>query len=304
MTDNDQHNLDRRDHNLDTPRATGGAEDYRTSEGLRVLLHRLRRQGPDAWEHDPVAAELMEFAAEKYAALARKHGLDPWEAASAAFDVMRTKAARTAVDPWAVITHAVRITCIAEERAQGLLCSVHQARRPHISAFHDPERFSDRDNPLTDYHSAFQTTDHAALPEVDGTDHDTTLAAVEGRTSAGTAVENAIRFLVLLGWPPETAQAGVEHVCAALAKAGSRQSAYEGLRRDRHARALLDVGGRSWSVLLRTLLGNPHPAYAATSAGRGVLLRLLIGETVAMLLRDDDLVLAVSLAAPTRRGLP
>jgi hypothetical protein len=54
-------------------------------------------------------------------------------------------------------------------------------------------------------------------------------------------------------------------------------------------------------VLLRALLGNPHPAYAATSAGKGVLLRLLIGETLPVLLRDDDLVLSLSLAAPRRR---
>jgi len=33
---------------------------------------------------------------------------------------MRTKAAaRTAVDPWAVVTHAVRITCVADERGTG-----------------------------------------------------------------------------------------------------------------------------------------------------------------------------------------
>jgi len=52
---------------------------------------------------------------------------------------------------------------------------------------------------------------------------------------------------------------------------------------------------------LKVLLGNPHPAYAATSTGRGVLLRLLIGESIAVLLRDDDLVLTVSLSAPRKR---
>jgi hypothetical protein len=114
-------------------------EDFTRSEGLRALLNRLYEGGPGAWQSDPVAADLMAYSADKYGALARKHGLDPWEAASAAFDVMRTKAARTANDPWGVVTHAVRITCIAEERGQGLLCSVHQARRPHISAFHDAE---------------------------------------------------------------------------------------------------------------------------------------------------------------------
>ena len=119
--------------------------------------------------------------------------------------------------------------------------------------------------------------------------------------SAGSAAEDAIALLCLLGWAPETARASVEHVCGALMRAGTRQSAYEGLRRGRHARVLLDLPGRSWTVLLRALLGSPHPAYAATNAGKGVLLRLLIGETLPVLLRDDDLVLSLSLAAPTHR---
>ena len=56
--------------------------------------------------------------------------------------------------------------------------------------------------------------------------------------------------------------------------------------------------------MLRALLGNPHPAYAATTAGRGVLLRLLIGETLPVLLRDDDLILTISLAAPGHHDHP
>lgn len=271
------------------------AEDYRSSEGLRALLNRLHAAGRGAWEHDPVAAELMAFAAEKYAALAHKHRLDPWEAASAAFDVMRSKAARTADDPWAVVTHAVRITCIAEERGQGLLCSTHQARRPRYSVFHDAERLSERENPLDDYHPAFQITDqhheHPNMPESDGGEP----------TSATAAVEDAITLLALLGWPVGTARAAVEHVCVALTRVGNRHSAYETLRRDKHARALLDLPGRSWAVLLRALLGSPLPELAATGAGRGVLLRLLIGETLPVLLRDDDLVLTLSLAAPTSK---
>ena len=102
--------------------------------------------------------------------------------------------------------------------------------------------------------------------------------------SATSAAEDAIALLCLLDWPTDTARASVEHVCGALTKAGTRQSAYEALRRDRHARALLDLPRRTWTALLRALLGNPHPAYAATSAGRGVLLRLLLGETLELLL--------------------
>lgn len=273
-----------------------GVEDFTTSEGLRALLNRLHTAGLGAWKHDLIAAELMAFVAEKYAPLARKHGLDPWEAASAAFDVMRTHAARTALDPWAVATHAVRITCIFEERAQGLLCSVHQARRPQVSAFHDPERFSDRDNPLTDYDPAFQVTDDT--PAI----HDEDEGSSGACTSASAAVEDAIAFFALLGWSPVTARAGIEHVCGVLTKSGTRQATYEALRRDKHARALLDLPRTSWAALLKALLGNPHPAYAATTAGRGVLLRLLIGEPVPVLLRDDDLILAVALAAPRGHG--
>ena len=287
-----------------TMTADPGGEDYTTGEGLRALLGRLHEEGPGAWRTDPAAAKLMQYAADKYAALARKHHLDPWEAVSAAFEVMRTRSAREASDPWAVVTHAVRITCIAEERGQGLLCSTHQARRPHYSVFHDAERLSDRENQLDAYHPAFQTTDPTTTD--DANDEEEKAAEVMEpagvRASASGAVEDAIAFITVLGWPPATARAAVEHVCHALARAGSRQSAFEVLRRDKHSRALLDLPGTSWTALLRALLGNPTPGVSATSAGRGILLRLLIGETLPVLLHDDDLVLAVSLAAPKRGG--
>lgn len=280
-----------------------GSEDYTSSAGLRALLHRLHSGGERAWKHDPVAANLMAYAAEKYSSLARKHGLDPWEAASAAFDVMRTRSAREADDPWGVVTHAVRITCIAEERAQGLLCSTHQARRPHISVFHDAERLSDRETPLSEYHPAFHVTDttdenHEPEPAGDG-DGGGGDGIVATSMSASSAAEEAIVLVTRLGWHPATARACVEHICGALAKAGARHTAFENLRRDKYARALLDVPARSWTALLKALLGTPHPSLAATPAGRGVLLRLLIGETIPVLLRDDDLVLSLWLAAPT-----
>lgn len=283
-----------------TPSKSGGAsEDFTTSEGLRALLHRLHEADARSWREDPGARELMQYAAEKYEPLARKHGLDPWEAATAAFEVMRTRAVREAADPWAVITHAVRITCIFEQRAQGLLCSVHQARRPHISAVHDPERFSDRETPLTDYHPAFHIPD----PHDDATDHSPADANTEsaGATmSATAAVDDAVMLFTELGWPGDAARAAIDYVCTALTRAGSRQSAFEALRRDRYALAFLDLPRTSWSALLRALLGHPHPAYAATGTGRGVLLRLLLGESPAMLLRDDDLVLTIALASPGR----
>jgi len=267
-------------------------EDFTTSEGLRALLHRLHQSGAHAWKHDRVAAELAAFAAEKYGALARKHGLDPWEAASAAFDVMRTRSAREADDPWAVVTRGVQITCIAEERGQGLLCATHQARRPHVSAFHDPERFADRENPLADYHPAFHVVDDYLETEVDDADKNDEVG------TATRAIEVSIALFATLGWPESTTRAAIEHVCGAIARAGSRQSAYEVLRRDKHARALLDLPGDAWSALLQALLGHTNPAYRATSTGRGILLRILVGETLPDLLLDDDLVSIIVTSAP------
>ncbi|MCH6470780.1 hypothetical protein [Sinomonas terrae] len=269
---------------------------FEDSEGLRALLTRLHDAGRGAWREDPEAAALMRHAAEKYAALARKHGLDPWEAATAAFEAMRNPSVRRAQDPWAVITHAVRITCLAEERGQGLLCSVTRARRPQYSGFHDAQRFSDRESPLTDYHPAFCTSFG------DEADQATPSNAGEASTRIRSAVEDAIVFFALLGWPPATARTGIEYICTRLAEAPSRASAFEALHRDFHARALLDIPGRSWLAMLRTVLGNPDADLAHTAAGRGILLRLLVGEPLGGLLADDALLAEVVLCAPSGGG--
>ncbi|MGO2664903.1 hypothetical protein [Microbacteriaceae] len=276
-----------------TPRRDARGSGFENSERLRELLTRLNTEGPDAWRNDPEAAALMHHAAQKYAALARKHGLDPWEAATAAFEAMRTPSVRRADDPWAVITRAVQITCIAENRANGLLCSVHQARRPRYSSFHDAERFSDRENPLTDYHPAFR-----ADPFANDDDDDGDRVEVSGSTGVESAVEDTIALLCWCGWEPEVARAAVECICARLAESVSRAGAYESLRRDRHARALLDIPAPSWYRLLRIILGAPDLHLAGTNAGRGVLLRLLIGESLAYLMDDTDLGAAIRVAAP------
>lgn len=265
---------------------------FEDSEGLRALLTRLHETGHDAWREDPEVGPLMRHAAQKYAALAKKHGLDPWEAATAAFEAMRSPSVRAADDPWAMVTHAVRVTCIAEERGQGLLCSTGRARRPQYSAFHDAERFSDRENLLTDYHPAFQT------PPPDAEEEPEQASAGEETTSVASAVEDTIALLTLLGWPASIARGGVEYVCARLAESASRTSAFESLRRDYPGRLLLGLTGPSWLGLLRVVLGNPDPDLAHTHAGRGVLLRLLIGEPLRVLLTDDPLLAEVVASAP------
>jgi hypothetical protein len=289
----------------DTPAEGGGLED---SEVLRDLLTRLDGRGRGAWRQDPQAAALMRHAAQKYAALAKKHGLDPWEAATAAFESMRNPSVRRAADPWAVVTHAVRITCIAEERGQGLLCSTNRARRPHYSGFHDAERFSDRENLLTDYHPAFQTPPPDLDDDIDGEWGEDEAAVgtaeetAEETTSVASAVQDTIALFVLLGWPDATARAGVEYICTRLTASATRMQAFEGLRRDYHVRALLDLPGASWLAMLRVVLGNPDPDLTHTHAGRGVLLRLLIGEPLRDLLADDSLLAEVVRAVPGGPG--
>lgn len=271
----------------------GSRWGFEHSEGLRALLIRLHEEGRWAWRHDPVVAALMRHAAERYAALARRHGLDPWEAAAAAFDAMRTGAVRRADDPWAVVTRAVKVTCIAEERANGLLCSVHQARRPKFSAHHDAERFSDRENPLTDYHDSLTipAPDYFEEPE----DSETSVRV-------GQAIEDAVALFHLLGWPAEAARAGIEYIVTRLAESASRASAFESLRRDYHARALLDIPAASWLAMLRVVLGNPDPNQAHTSAARGILHRLVTGEPLRALLADDGVLSEVVLSAPDGGG--
>ena len=257
---------------------------FTNPEGLRALLVRLHHAGPGAWRRDREAAALMAFAAERYAALARKYGQEPADAAVAAFEAMRTQATRTADDPWAVVTVAVRITLIAEHRANGLLTAADRARRAHYSVFHDAERFSDRQVALAEYHPALH-----ALPDHRADDADDAVGVVESTS----------RLLMLLGWPPATTRTSVEYICARLADIGDRHAAYEALRRDKALRANLDIAHESWIGLLRLTLGHR----TATGVLRhGVLARLLVGDTIAVLLADDDLVAAAVAARPGREG--
>jgi hypothetical protein len=273
------------------PRLADQPAPFATGEGLRATLKRLHSSGPDAWRDDPEARDLMQHCVRKYGALARRHRMEPADAAAAAFEVMRMRSTRTAGDPWAVVTRAVQVTLIAEDRAQGLLCSTAKARRASVSAHHDAERFSDRETPISDFHPAFHVAAEQDLVEIAEHPHPTP-------TTAFHAVELAVSVFCALGWPTDTASAALEYIASRLIESGSRSTAYEMLRRDHHARALLDLSRASWNSVLRVTLGNQSDDHTHTSEGRGQLLRLLVGETVAELLADDKLVLDVSLAAP------
>lgn len=264
------------------------SRSFESATGLRRVLMRLRVSGPHAWEHDPEARDLMLFAARKYEALAVKHHCDPSAGAAAAFEAMRTYAVRTAIDPWAVVTMAVKVTLIAEERADGLLCSVDQARRPEFSQHHDVRRFCDTEADLPNFLPALAV--EPFNPEE------------KAPTGAYEAVDRAIDLFAALGWPRDTATCALDYIAARLVESGDRPKTHAVLRRDHTARALLDIDQASWSTVLRIVLGNPNPDQACTSEGHGVLLRLLIGHPVTELLDDDLLVFEISETAPRPKG--
>lgn len=272
--------------------------DFSNSEDLRLLLVRLAYSGPRAWHDDPDATALLMFSVDKYAALARKHGFEPEDAAVAAFDVLRTRAARVARDPWAVVTRAVQLSLIYEARAQGLLCSNHRARRAEIAWVHDAVRFSDYEIDLADFHPAFHVQD-----DIRSIEEDVSEVVDEAEpTNAFVAVEAAAGIFMDLGWPEHVAAILLEYITVRLINTGSKSSAFESLRRDRQARLLLDLDQTSWLVVLRVVLGHQDPDLQKTAAGRGLLMRLLIGEQVEEIFADDAIADAIEGAVPAAGG--
>ncbi len=276
------------------------ATDFATAEGLRLLLVRLHYSGPGTWKDDDEAAELLTFASHKYGALARKHGLEPEDAAVAAFEAMRTRAVRAAADPWAVITRAVQVTPIYDSRAEGLLCSTHQARRSIVSANHDAERFSDRDTDLAAFHPAFHIQAEQDVRDWD--EIETDADSDEEPTNAWMAAGYAVQIMTELGWPPVAAHGCIEYVCASLIRNRSREGAFESLRRDHQVEAFLDLDHDAWMTVLRAVLGNQQADFLHTSVGRGVLLLLMMGYLPSEIATDVGLSQAIESTAPTREG--
>lgn len=269
------------------------APTFATAEGLRLLLLDLAYSGPRAWESSPDAASLMTYTMEKYGALAHKHCLEPSDAAVAAFEVMRARSTRVAEDPWAVVTHAVQLSLIYESRAEGLLCSTGQARKAAGTDCHDAERFSERESEIANYHPVLHVEDdvsHIDEPK----QHD----IEEEPKNAYFALDETVDLFVALGWAERTARLGLEFIAARLIRTGTRLSAFESLRRDGHGPALLDIDHDAWLTVLRAVLGNQHPDRVHTAEGRGVFLRLLIGERPDELFADEDLADALQSVAP------
>lgn len=296
------------------------------SEGLRSLLFRLYGAGPEAWREDPEVAQLMEYTMEKYGALARRHGFEPADAAAAAFEVLRTRPVRRAEDPWAVVTHAVQITMIAEDRAAGLLCSDARVRKADLAEFHDAQRLSDREHSLADYHPSFQVApvhDLAILladadlakkeqemkekaakarREQEGPDGEDLYEDAVGDgvepvadepeqegPNAFFALDQIVAILVEFGWPEPTARAAMEYIGSRLMMSGTRQAAYERLRRERQPWLRFDLDLEVWGTLLRAVLGSPDPDRAKTLTGKGMWWRFCKGHETEQVLADLSL---------------
>ena len=260
---------------------------------MRILLYDLTYSPGGGWRTDPRATDLMRFAMDKYAGLARKYGLEPGEAAVAAFEVMRMRSTRLADDPWAVITRAVELTLICESRAAGLLCSTTQARKSAGSDVHDAERFSDREVEIAGYHPAFHCWD-----DLDAVEEPTRVNPDGEPTNALVAVDVAVEFFIELGWQEAAARLALEYIAARLMRCRDRASAYVSLRRDGTGPALLDIGHDAWLAVLRAVLGNQRRDREDTGGGLGILGRLVTGECLDDLFADQDLADAVQGAAP------
>jgi len=263
-------------------------ERFRDSDYLRRVLMRLYAKGADAWRTDPEADELMRFAIERFTDLARKHGLEPEDGGSAAFEAMRNPSVIFGDDPWAIIIHAVKTTLTAWEFADEAMCSVETARRGGLSGC-CPERFSDHENQVWEYDPAFAVNDdNEDEPEPTG-------------PSIAEQAEDIALLFAEQGWPLEATFTAVEVILYRLAEAGSRPAAYEQLRREKRWRAITDIPATSWTGLLRLLLGNAADRAGVTDKGRGILLRLALGETIDDLADDDTLAKGIRLVTPGKQ---
>lgn len=265
---------------------------------LRMLLVDIHYGGERSWEHDPDAAELIAYATTKYAGLAKKHHLDPADAGAAAWDVMRTRAARIADDPWAVITHSVALHLYYEERARGLLCGADQVRTPDVAKFHDADRINAHEANLADYHPAFWSFDDLTDIDAPPPPELPSEQAPDESTNAFFALDEAVNAFVESGWPPPAARLALECIAARLINTGSKYRAFESLRRDRSIRFQLDIDQDSWVAVLHAVLGHDNPNVQHTAAGRGVLQRLLIGERADEIFGTEQIAEAIAAAAP------
>jgi hypothetical protein len=253
--------------------------DFADSETLREVVADLT--ATDTWAKSPVARELMLFTMRKYAPVAKGWHRDPADAAYAAFLAFRTPTTLTADDPWAVVTHAVRLSIAAEEHADRLMTSSEKARRPTKRPPSEPIRAGDYEEVL------FDIRPRDMFSNADG-----------NNDAAECVIRSACVFFVINGWPARTLEVAVEYICSRITSLSSRDSAMDVLTADTAMAYRLGYSNAVWATLLRLLIGMKS---GRRPDGRiGILGRLLLGETVADLLQDEEVVRRAREAAPAR----
>lgn len=238
-----------------------------TPEGLRTVLTAIDQIGPDGWQL-PAVEVLMRVAIRRYTPVARAWRRPPEDAAHAAWLAMRGRSARTAEDPWGVVTRAVELAMQAEAYGDRLLISPDKARRPQHRPADVPVRAGEHQEFLYDVLAA----DRDDGPG-DGVDQ---------------LVATVAALLVVVGWSHHDARWAVEYIAGRTADLGSQDSARDVLRRDGSVRLRLGLRQRAWTKLLRLLIGRPSST--SRTGSPGLMERVLRGETLAELLADAALM--------------
>ena len=190
---------------------------------------------PRGW-NSPRAARLLAFTTKKYTGLARKEGSDPADALEAAWSAWSEPGFRTAQDPWALTSTAIRRALTRSNIAQRKLTSLAGARRPDTEAlvgFADDELDSVRDTAQYD------------LPRV-----------FAGFTTA--AAREAYELLISCDVTPDTATAAIESVFSTAAEHVALSTALQILRTETVLPERLGISLTAWRALVGLLLGNPR----------------------------------------------
>ena len=210
----------------------------------------------------------MRVAIRRYTPVARAWRRPPEDAAHAAWLAMRGRSARTAEDPWGVVTRAVELALQAEAYGDRLLISPDKARRPQHRPSDAPVRAGEHQEFLYD------------------------VLAVDQGDGPGDGVDQLVAtvaaLLVVVGWSHHDARWAVEYIAGRTADLGSQDSARDVLRRDGSVRLRLGLRQRAWTKLLRLLIGRPSSSERFVSPGP--MERVLLGESLAELLTDADLM--------------
>lgn len=253
--------------------AQGHAPDFTSGEGLRELLTELNEH--NAWATSPVAAELMVYATQKYAPIAKAWHRDPADAAYEAFLAMRTRTTLRADDPWAVITRAVALGIAAEAHADRNMTSQDKARRPSKRPTEEPVRAG--------HYEEFFYDVHPHAPEIvqhgDGEDHSV------DRVIRATSV-----FLVLTDWPARPVEQAVDYIAHRVTGLSSRSSAVEVVSKELHIAIRLGYTPEAWAALVRLVVGTKTGKRG--NGQYGLFARVLLGDNLDDLLRDAPLVAA------------